>query len=197
MGERRTNWTSIPPGMRSLDGYSPHSIFLTCNMEKPIEHLKALMGESLPRCSVTVDAPDGAEGSWWLDVSMGRKHFTLEYRPTKGFGLFRKDAGYGEGPVEIYRSPERTAKRLGQLMTATNSKSSQLNLKNIRELYGQSQVMLARKVGVKQSAISRFEGRAEVKLSTLASAIKALGGRLEVRARFSDADVPVCLSTSK
>lgn len=179
--------------MMPLDGYSAHGIFLTCNMERPIEHLKALLSERLPRCIVKVDAPDHAGGSWWLDISMGRKRFALEYRPKMGFGLFHKGAGYGEGPVEIYRSPELMAKRLGQLMTATASRSSQLNLKGIRELYGQSQVMLARKVGVKQSAISRFEKRDEVKLSTLLSAIKALGGQLEVRARFSDADVPVCL----
>lgn len=181
--------------MTPLDGYSLHGIFLVCNMEKPIEHLKALVRERLPRCIVEVDAPDYAGGNWWLDISMGRKHFTLEYRPKTGFGLFHKDTGYGEGPAEIYRSPELMAKRLGQLMMATGSRSSKLNLKGIRELYGQSQVMLAKKVGVKQSAISRFEKRDEIKLSTLLSTIKALGGQLEVRARFSDADVPVCLST--
>jgi DNA-binding XRE family transcriptional regulator len=166
-------------------------------MEKSIEHLKKLLNESLPRSAIKVDAPDHADGNWWLDVSMGRKRFTLEYRPAKGFGLFHENAGYGEGPVEIYRTPELTVRRLAQLMTASNGKSIHLNLKDIRELYGHSQVTLAKKVGVKQSAISRFEKRDEVKLSTLTSAIKALGGKLEVRAHFSDADVPVSLSTSK
>jgi len=55
----------------------------------------------------------------------------------------------------------------------------------------------AKKAGVKQPAISRFEKRGEVKLSTLAATIKALGGKLEVRARFSDADVPISLLASK
>jgi len=50
---------------------------------------------------------------------------------------------------------------------------------------------------VKQSAISRFEKRDEVKPSTLTSAIKVPGGKLEVRAHFSDAAVPVSLSKSK
>lgn len=183
--------------MKPLDGYSLHGIFPVRNMEEPVENFKKLVSEKLPRCLVKVDAPDRAGGNWWLDISMGRKRFTLEYRPAKGFGLFNKDAGYGEGPAEIYRTPELMAKRLGQLMTTGNDKNFKLNLKDIRELYGQSQVKLARKVGVKQSAISRFEKRGEVKLSTLTSAIKALGGQLEVRARFSDADVPVCLSTPK
>jgi transcriptional regulator with XRE-family HTH domain len=56
-----------------------------------------------------------------------------------------------------------------------------------------SQVTLAEKAGVKQSAISRFEQRSEVKLGTLAAAVKALGGELEVRAHFPDSDVPISL----
>jgi transcriptional regulator with XRE-family HTH domain len=66
-----------------------------------------------------------------------------------------------------------------------------LSLKDLRELYECSQVELAEKVGVQQSAISRFEQRDEVKLSTLAAAIRALGGELEIRAHFSDSDVPI------
>ena len=145
-------------------------------MEKPIKQLKRLLKESLPRCEISVDAPDSAGGNWMLDVSMGKKRHTLEYRPGKGFGLFQEDAGYGEGPAEIYRTPERTAQRLAQLMAASSGKGIHLNFKDIRELYGHSQVQLAKKVGIKQSAISRFEKRDEVKLSTLAAAVKALGG---------------------
>lgn len=166
-------------------------------MEKSIEQLKRLLKESLPQCAISVDAPDDASGNWMLDVSMGRKRHTLEYRPGKGFGLFQENAGYGERPVEIYRTPERAAQRLAQLMAASHGKRTQLNFKDIRELYGHSQVQLARKVGIKQSAISRFEKRDEVKLSTLAAAVKALGGKLEVRAHFADSDVPISLATPK
>ena len=88
-------------------------------------------------------------------------------------------------------------KRLMQLMTTGNGNGLRLSLKDIRELYGHSQVTLAKKVGVKQSAISRFEKRNEFKLSTLAATIKALGGTLEVRAHFTDSDVPISLSTVK
>jgi DNA-binding phage protein len=166
-------------------------------MEATIKNLIQLVTESLPRSHVKVDEPELAGGNYWVDVSMGKKRHTLEYRPGKGFGLFHEDAGYGEGPAEIYRTPERAAQRLAQLMGAGNSKAIRLGLKDIRELYGHSQVTLAKKAGVKQPAISRFEKRGEVKLSTLAATIKALGGKLEVRAHFSDADVPISLLTSK
>jgi len=171
-------------------------IFCLCNMEKTIENLKDLLKEMLPQSHVKVDEPQHAGGNYWVDVSMGKKRHTLEYRPGKGFGLFHEDAGYGEGPAEIYRTAERAAQRVAQLM-AGNSKAIHLGLKDIRELYGHSQVTLAKKAGVKQPAISRFEKRGEVKLSTLAATIKALGGKLEVRAHFADADFPIFLATTK
>jgi DNA-binding phage protein len=166
-------------------------------MDVKIENLKRLLTTKLPQSRVKVDEPQRAGGNFWIDVSMGKKRHTLEYRPGKGFGLFHEDAGFGEGPAEIYRTPERVVQRLAQLMATNNGKAIRLRLKQLRELYGQSQVTLAKKAGVKQPAISRFEQRGEVKLSTLAATIKALGGKLEVRAHFSDADVPISLSKPK
>jgi len=166
-------------------------------MVATIENLKQRLFEILPRSRVKVDEPERAGGNYWIDVSMGKKRHTLEYRPGKGFGLFHENAGYGEGPAEIYRTPERAAQRVAQLMAANNGKAIRLGLKDIRQLYGHSQVTLAKKAGVKQPAISRFEKRGEVKLSTLAATIKALGGKLEVRAHFSDAEFPISLSKSK
>jgi DNA-binding phage protein len=164
---------------------------------KAIEQLQLLLARSLPQSRIKIDEPEHSGGSFWVDVSLGKKRHTLEYRPGKGFGLFHEDAGYGEGPAEVYRTPERAAQRLTQLMSSKNGNAIRLGLKDIRELYGHSQVTLAKKAGVKQPAISRFEKRGEVKLSTLAATIKALGGELEVRAHFSDADFPISISTSK
>jgi DNA-binding XRE family transcriptional regulator len=158
-----------------------------------IEKLKRLLDAGSPKPGISVDAPDNVEGNWWVDVRAGRKRVTLEYRPGRGFGIFHKDAGYGEGPAEVYRTPELAAIRVRQMMTAAKGKHAPLTLKDLRELYECSQIDLAEKVGVKQSAISRLEQRREVKLGTLAAAVKALGGELEIRARFSDADVPISL----
>jgi hypothetical protein len=166
-------------------------------MDATIEHLRQLLAGKLPQSRIKVDEPEHAGGSYWVDVRIGKKRRTLEYRPGTGFGLFHEDAGYGEGPAEIYRTPERAVRRLVQLTSIRNSNARYPGLKDIRELYGHSQVTLARKAGVKQPAISRFEKRGEVKLSTLAATIKALGGKLEVRAHFEDADIPISLLTSK
>jgi DNA-binding phage protein len=166
-------------------------------MVTPVKDLKRLLTKLLPQSEINVDEPERPGGNYWVDVRSGKKRHTLEYRPGKGFGLFHEDAGYGEGPAEIYRTAERAAQRLAQLMGASNSQALHLGLKEIRELYGHSQVSLAKKAGVKQPAISRFENRGEVKLSTLANTISALGGKLEVRAHFADADFPIFVSKPK
>ena len=163
-------------------------------MEAAIEQLMKQVVRHLPDSHVKVDEPEHTGGSHWVNVTVGKKLRTLEYRPGKGFGLFADNAGYGEGPEEIYRTPERAVQRLMQLVAAGGDRT--MGLKNLRELYGHSQVTLAKKTGVKQPAISRFEQRGEVKISTLEATIKALGGKLEVRAHFPDANIPISLSKS-
>jgi DNA-binding XRE family transcriptional regulator len=160
-------------------------------MEKAIENLKILLSQKAPNSTVAVDPPDRADGNWWIDVRAGKRRVTLEYRPARGFGIFYENAGYGEGPAEVYRTAELAVRRVAQVINAGKRERVRLTLKDLRELYDCSQISLAEKIGVKQSAISRLERRSEVKLGTLAAAVHALGGELEVRAHFSDADVPI------
>jgi len=166
-------------------------------MDPVIQEFKRLLIADVPQCEIKVDEPQHPGGSYWLDLHIGKKRHTLEYRRETGFGLFHDDAAYGERPAEFYRTPKRAAQRLVQILKSENTKSPRLGLKDLRELYGHSQVRLAKKAGVNQPAISRFEKRGEVKLSTLAATIKALGGTLEVRAHFDDADVPISLAKAK
>src|SRR5215211_168958 len=138
-------------------------------MERDIEILKARITEDVPNCVFEVDAPDRGAANWWVDVRVGKRHVILDYRQRKGFGIYRSDAGYGEGPSEVYRTPERTARRVSQLLVSGNAKYQGPTLKDLRELYECSQVRMAELVGVKQSAISRFEQRSEFKIGTLAA----------------------------
>lgn len=53
-------------------------------------------------------------------------------------------------------------------------------LREIREALGINQSDLAERMEVAQPAISKIEGRSDMKLSTLRNYIEALGGRLEL-----------------
>jgi DNA-binding XRE family transcriptional regulator len=61
-------------------------------------------------------------------------------------------------------------------------------LRAAREL---TQQQLAKTLGVNQPAVSRIEGKADMYVSTLANFVKAMGGKLEIRAVFPDGEVRI------
>jgi DNA-binding XRE family transcriptional regulator len=68
----------------------------------------------------------------------------------------------------------------------------EMTLQELRQkVSGKTQVELAEFLEVTQGAISQLEGRHDILLSRLAKYIHALGGDLELVARFPDADVRI------
>lgn len=61
-----------------------------------------------------------------------------------------------------------------------------IKLTELRHALGVSQEELAQLLEKKQAAISRFERRSDMHISTLREFITALGGRLEIIATFPD-----------
>ena len=66
---------------------------------------------------------------------------------------------------------------------------AEVGLHELRRDLHVSQVDLAAQLDVTQSAISKFERGVDPRLSTLRDYIEALGGELEIRARFDDREV--------
>jgi DNA-binding XRE family transcriptional regulator len=64
-------------------------------------------------------------------------------------------------------------------------------LKELRDAQNITQVELARRLKIDQSAISKIEHRADMYLSTLSDVVAAMGGHLEINARFPSGDVHV------
>lgn len=68
----------------------------------------------------------------------------------------------------------------------------EMSLQELRQqVTGVTQTELAELMEVTQGAISQLEKRRDVLLSRLASYVHALGGELELIARFPDADVRI------
>ncbi len=68
----------------------------------------------------------------------------------------------------------------------------EMNLQELRQqVSGITQTQLAELMEVTQGAISQFEGRHDVLLSKLAEYVHALGGNLELVARFPEADIRI------
>lgn len=68
---------------------------------------------------------------------------------------------------------------------------TEMPLNELRQARGLSQKMLAEILNVQQPSIAKIEKRTDMYLSTLRSHIEAMGGQLEVIARFPDGSVKI------
>lgn len=79
---------------------------------------------------------------------------------------------------------ERAARRTRELLR-------ELLLSEIREMTGKSQQQVAKAIGIKQPSLSKLESQSDMQISTLQRIIAALGGELEVIARFPNSVVKI------
>jgi len=67
----------------------------------------------------------------------------------------------------------------------------EMPLNELRQARGLSQAALAKVLNVQQPSIAKMEHRTDMYLSTLRSHIEAMGGMLEIVARFPDGSVKI------
>ena len=84
-------------------------------------------------------------------------------------------------------SPERRA----EIDEKVKNTLAEMPLQELRNARGLSQKMLAEALHIQQPAIAKLEKRTDMYISTLRSHIEAMGGELEVIARFPDGDVRI------
>ena len=84
-------------------------------------------------------------------------------------------------------SPEARAKAEEQ----TQQLLREMPLQELRQARKVSQEQMAKSLHTRQSNISRIEKRADMYISTLRNVIKAMGGDLEIVARFPDGNVRI------
>ncbi len=84
-------------------------------------------------------------------------------------------------------SPEARAQAAGK----ANTMLAEMPLNELRQARGLSQKMLAEVLHVQQPSIAKIEKRTDMYISTLRSHIEAMGGELEVVARFPDCVVKI------
>jgi DNA-binding XRE family transcriptional regulator len=82
------------------------------------------------------------------------------------------------------QTQRRAAKRTKELL-------SELLVSELRQLSGKSQVQLAKEPGIKQPTLSKIENQSDMQISTLRRIVRALGGELEVLARFPSGAVRI------
>jgi len=67
----------------------------------------------------------------------------------------------------------------------------EMALNELRQARGLSQKALAEKLNVQQPSIAKLESRTDMYISTLRDHIRALGGELDIIARFPEGDISI------
>ena len=88
---------------------------------------------------------------------------------------------------------ERTTTKTTRQKAAARTREllGELLLSEIRERAGKSQRQVAEALGIKQPSLSKLEKQSDMQISTLRRIVNALGGELEVSARFPAGTVKI------
>ena len=93
-------------------------------------------------------------------------------------------------PYSILRDKMKPAARK-KAAEKTKALLAAMPLQELRHARNLSQEQLARTLSVKQASVSKIEKRTDMYISTLRNFIKAMGGDLEIIARFPDGSVKI------
>lgn len=80
-------------------------------------------------------------------------------------------------------------RRVAKAKAAARQKMEAMLLAEVRRQLGFTQAAVAKAMGVSQSALSQIESQDDLQLSTLRRLVHALGGELDVVARFGERSV--------
>ncbi len=83
------------------------------------------------------------------------------------------------------------AKRRQRSATRAQTMLSEMSLQELRRARKLSQETLADLLGQRQSGISKIEQRTDMYVSTLRKYVEAMGGHLDIVARFPDGEVRI------
>jgi ribosome-binding protein aMBF1 (putative translation factor) len=89
--------------------------------------------------------------------------------------------------LEAKMSPERR----GRINEEVNRALVEMPIHELRNARGLSQRVLAEALHIQQPAVAKMEKRTDMYISTLRSHIEAMGGELEIIARFPDGNVRI------
>ncbi|MDX9810652.1 MAG: XRE family transcriptional regulator [Sphaerochaetaceae bacterium] len=93
-------------------------------------------------------------------------------------------------PYSILRGKMKPAAR-NKAAEKTKAMLEAMPLQELRQARNLSQEQLAQTLSIKQAAVSKIEHRTDMYISTLRNFIKAMGGDLEITAKFPDGSVQI------
>ena len=118
-----------------------------------------------------------------MNSGNGGLHWMSIYRKQQVTGNMAKR--YSE--LRAKMSPEALEKAAG----LSQAMLDEMPLQELRRARALSQEQLARTLGIKQASVSKLERRTDMYIQTLRNYIEAVGGQLEITAKFPDGKVKI------
>jgi DNA-binding transcriptional regulator YiaG len=159
-----------------------------------LESLRERLAGRFPHASLVIDRPKIKTGSWFLDAELQSHLVVVEWRADRGFGISTpSEDDFGAKPDEVYQSGDAAYNRVVELLLGQINTIPGAGLPKIRESCQLSQTELAQRLQINQGAVSRLERRRDMRIQTLRRLVSAMGGELELLARFPDHTVRIQL----
>lgn len=86
---------------------------------------------------------------------------------------------------------EISIERKGKIAERITETLAQMPLAELRQARKLTQEQIARSMNIKQASVSKMEGQADMYISTLRKYITAMGGELEIVAKFPDGNISI------
>lgn len=156
----------------------------------PVQKLQRFILTAFSSARVTLDEPIVPDGVWSMNVFLPDYHLAIAWQSARGFGVVSDDShGYGEGAHEVFNDLDEALPRIVRLLVYKlgSVPPPPVRLKEVREELGLSQEELGKRLGKRQTSVSRTESRSDFYVSTLLDFAQAFGARLVVKMVFPDA----------
>jgi len=137
----------------------------------------ALLRRECADASVTLRAPRVPGGDWNAIVQRRGERCSIYWNAARGFEIFTAGDAAGGLTMQVRQLTARAANSRVQIA---------LSLAEIRQVIGASRESVAAALDVNMGSVSLLENRGDIEVRSLAMYIAALGGELELRAKFKD-----------
>ena len=120
-----------------------------------------------------------------VDTLNGFRHANMkELRFQADNGVWRKEVTMTTLAERMDNLPTARRKKVEERANALIAE--EMSLQDLRKARRQTQVRVAKELGINQENVSRIEKRSDLLISTLRSYVQAMGGKLSLVAEFPD-----------
>jgi hypothetical protein len=84
-----------------------------------VEELEREIRRRLSDADISVDPPAAADASWWVDVERDGRTASVEWRPSRGFGVAAPGGSYGEGVDRVLSDAGTAADYIARALRPT------------------------------------------------------------------------------